>query len=115
MPVNHSLIGKRIKEIREQQGMSQMALAEEADISVSFLQHVESGKKRTSITTLLRIVDALGATVDEILCGNQRYDPCAYQTDMDLLMADCSLEEKRVIYEIVKALKTSLRESQDMD
>ena len=115
MPVNYSLIGKRIKEIREQQGMSQMALAEEADISASFLQRIEGNRKKPSIATLLRIVDALGITVDELLCGNQKYDPCAYQTDMDLLMADCSLEEKRVIYEMVKALKISLRESQDMD
>lgn len=109
---NDKLIGKRIKEMREQLHIKQVELAEGADISTSFLYHVESGSRRPSLSTLLRIVDALGITVDELLCGNQKNDPCTYQTDMDLLLVDCSPREKRLIFHTMRALKESLRETE---
>jgi len=49
--------------------------------------------------------------VDEVLCGNQLYDPCIYQTDIDLLLADCSLSERQVLYKMLKASKDILRDS----
>lgn len=48
-------------------------------------------------------MNALGITVDELLAGVQLHNPTAYQTDIDLLMAECSEKEKRFVYEIIKA------------
>lgn len=55
--------------------------------------------------------NVLEVTIDELLSGNQRYDPAEYQTDMDILMDDCNSYEKRVIFDMVRALKVSLREN----
>jgi len=101
--INHRQIGKRIKEIREQNNLSQAELAEATNLSVSYISHVENAKRKASLESVLRIVNALGITVDELLAGVQLHNPTAYQTDIDLLMAECSEKEKRFVYEIIKA------------
>ena len=50
-----------------------------------------------------------GITLDELLYGNLLYNPTEYQTDIDLLMADCSKNEKRFIFLILSAVKDILR------
>ena len=109
--IDYDILGKRIKEVRQQQGLSQMRLAEMVNVSASHINHVESGLKGASLALLIEIANALNVTVDELLCGNQLSDPYEYLTDMDLIMADCSSKEKRVIYEISKAAKTALRDN----
>lgn len=101
--INHRQIGKRIKEIREQNNLSQAELAEATNLSVSYISHVENAKRKASLESVLRIVNALGITVDELLAGVQLHNPTSYQTDIDLLMAECSEKEKRFVYEIIKA------------
>ena len=114
MEVNFRLIGKRIREIRQDSEMSQMNLAEKAGLSVSYVSMVENGRRKASLDALLRIANILGVTVDELLIGNQFYNPSEYQTDMDLLLEDCSHYEKRIIYEMVKAVKTILRDNYEL-
>jgi transcriptional regulator with XRE-family HTH domain len=101
--INHRQIGKRIKEIREQNNLSHAELAEATELSVSYISHVENAKRKASLESVLRIVNALGITVDELLAGVQLHNPTSYQTDIDLLMAECSEKEKRFVYEIIKA------------
>ena len=100
--VNHRQIGYRIKEVREQNRLSQAQLAEITDLSVSYISHIESAKRKASLESIIRIVNALGITVDELLAGVQINNPAAYQTDIDILMEDCSENEKRFVYELIK-------------
>ena len=53
----------------------------------------------------------LGITLDELLSGNQIHNPTDYQTDIDELMQDCSPEEKRFIYELLRSSKSILRDN----
>lgn len=112
MKVNFTQIGKRIAEIRKAQHISQMELAEMTDLSISYISHIETAKKKPSIETLIKIVNALNITMDELLCGNQLYDPNTYQTDIDLLMADCTIAERYFLYKMLQSAKEILRDSQ---
>ena len=109
--VNHRQIGYRIKEVREQNHLSQAQLAEITDLSVSYISHIENAKRKASLESIIRIVNALGITVDELLAGVQLHNPTAYQTDLDLLMAECTENEKRFIYEMVRASIDSMRKN----
>lgn len=100
--VNHRQIGYRIKEVREQNHLSQAQLAEITDLSVSYISRIENAKRKASLESIIRIVNALGITVDELLAGVQMNNPAAYQTDIDILMEDCSENEKRFVYELIK-------------
>ena len=66
-----------------------------------------------SITACNRTANAGGETltVDELLAGVQLHNPTAYQTDLDLLMAECTENEKRFIYEMVKASIDSMHKN----
>lgn len=109
MNVNFKLIGKRIQEVRKQQEMTQAELAALTDMSDSYISYIETAKKQASLESLVRISNALGITVDELLSGNQLHNPTDYQTDIDLLMEDCSLLERRFIYELISVAKYIVR------
>ena len=109
MPINYPLIGIRIKETRNQQGISAEELAELADLSSVYISYIENAKRKPSLESLVKICNALGITLDELLYGNLLYNPTEYQTDIDLLMADCSKNEKRFIFLIPSAVKDILR------
>ena len=109
MDVNFKLIGKRIQEVRKQQEMTQAELAALTDMSDSYISYIETAKKQASLEALVRISNALGITVDELLSGNQLHNPTDYQTDIDLLMEDCSLLERRFIYELISVAKYIIR------
>lgn len=62
-------VGDRIREIRTERRMTQEQLAERTDISKGFLSDVETGKRGISSEYLLRIANALGASLDYLVRG----------------------------------------------
>jgi transcriptional regulator with XRE-family HTH domain len=62
-------VGDRIREVREHRRWTQDRLAEETTISKGFLSDVENNKRNVSSEYLLRIANALGASVDYLLKG----------------------------------------------
>ena len=109
--INYELIGTRIREKREEASYSQEQLAWDAELSNTYVSLVETGKKKPSLGSLLKISNVLGITLDELLSGNQLHNPTDYQTDIDELMNDCTLEERRFIYELLRSSKEILREN----
>lgn len=61
--------GERIRKIREKRGWTLDVLADESGISKGFLSDVENNKRDISSQNLLRIANALGASVDYLLRG----------------------------------------------
>jgi len=109
MAVNFIIIGRRVREIRLQKQISQEILAEWIEMSVTYISHIETAKKRASLETLVKIANALGTTVDQLLSGNQENDQEEYKEELVQLLGDCTGYEKRVIYEIAAAAKRSIR------
>ena len=62
-------VGDRIREVREAKGWTQERLADEADISPGFLSDVEKRGKNISLDLLLRVANALGASVGYLATG----------------------------------------------
>lgn len=65
-------VGERVRDIREKRGLTQDKLAEAAEISKSFLSEIENDKRNVGAQVLLRIANALGASVDYLLQGAVR-------------------------------------------
>lgn len=53
------VIGKRIKEIRSEKGISQEKLALKAELDRTYVAGVENGKRNPSIKSLEKIINAL--------------------------------------------------------
>jgi transcriptional regulator with XRE-family HTH domain len=92
--------------------MSQADLAERIDMSVSYISHIETAKKRASLESLVRIANALEITADHLLSGNQTNDLHIYQTDMKQIFEGCTSYQKRIICEIALAAKRSLHDNE---
>jgi len=61
------LIGLNVRERRENDGLTQTALAELAGIGRTTLNMVENGNQRVHLNTLYRIAFVLGCTVGDLL------------------------------------------------
>ena len=62
-------VGDRIKKVREAKGWTQEKLADESKVSRGFLSEVEKRGKNISLDLLLRIANALGASVGYLATG----------------------------------------------
>ncbi len=56
-------IGNKIRRLRERQGLSQRALAENAGISAAALSQLEAGQTSPSVATLEKLADGLGVAI----------------------------------------------------
>lgn len=59
-------IGRRIRELRKEKGLSQEALAEAASIDRSYLGGIERGEHNFNVINLIKIAASLGADVGEL-------------------------------------------------
>lgn len=60
------MLGRRIQFCRKQRQLSQAALAEKADISITFLSQIERGLKYPTSETLSAIANSLEVEVGEL-------------------------------------------------
>lgn len=63
-------LGRRVRECRKQQKMTQEQLAESTGISASFLGHIERGSRVASIETLVALCNTLNVKADYLLAGS---------------------------------------------
>jgi transcriptional regulator with XRE-family HTH domain len=62
--MNAERFSGRLKELREQAGLSQKALAEKAGLATSAIGHLEQGLRKPTWETVLALADALGVTCE---------------------------------------------------
>ena len=71
MPVSETqvlrLLAGRIKSLRADKGWSQEQLAERAAMQRSYLANLERGRRDPSVRTLVKLSNALGVSIAELL------------------------------------------------
>jgi len=58
-------VGQRIKELRKELGLSQEALAYNAEVDRTYITDVENGRRNVSVEILDRIIKALKVSIAE--------------------------------------------------
>lgn len=71
MTNNKIEIGKRIRNFRTANNLTQAQLAESLDISTNFISEVETGKKNISLDILCRLCQCYHLSADYILFGKE--------------------------------------------
>ena len=61
--------GRRVREIRVEQGLTQEALAEAAGLHATFISNVERGYRVPSVPTLLRLAGGLDVDPSRLVDG----------------------------------------------
>ena len=67
MQYNHFITGRIIRELREQQGLTQEVLSGLAVISRSHLAELENGHTNANVETLWKISEALGMKMSDLI------------------------------------------------
>ena len=60
-------LGKNLKSIRTQKGMSQGDIMRTMDCSRSFVSNIENGKTNPTLATIGKLAKTLGVSSDELL------------------------------------------------
>lgn len=68
-------VRRRLRELRTQRGMTLDEVASKADIDVSTLSRLESGKRRLALDHLPRLAAALSVSTDDLLRAPAAEDP----------------------------------------
>lgn len=98
--IDYYALGRRIRARRRALNLTQEKLAEAADISASFLGHVERGTRNLSLETLLALCDALGASPDELL----GYENCHLR-----LPEEWSEKDRQAVAELLRKAHASVK------
>lgn len=61
--------GKRLKQLRNKQGWTQVYMAEHVGLDRSYISDMENGKKAICLPTLQALADAFGISMSKILSG----------------------------------------------
>ena len=67
LPMELKCIGKRIREKRDEHGLTREKVAEMTGISVNYLGTIERGEKIPRVEVIIKIANALKVTSDELL------------------------------------------------
>lgn len=113
MELDYHAIGVRIRRFRKSRGLTQQTLAELSNQEPLNISHIERGATKLSLPTLVNLANALGVSVDDILCDSLENSRASYERDVSELLSDCTHQELKIITGTMQALKENLRCSRE--
>lgn len=110
--LDYKAIGIRIRRFRKEQGLTQQTLAEISGQEPSNISHIERGATKLGLPTIVNIANALGVSVDDLLCDSLEQSRPAFEREITNLLSDCSHKELKIITGTLRALKEELRRNE---
>lgn len=103
--INFEKIGKKLKEIRISRGLTQEYIASMADVNTSHISNIENNRVKISLSTLIRVCNAMNTTVDYVL--NDEYAEPSSVLDQTILseIQECDRDTKEKILKIIQIMK----------
>ncbi len=100
-------IGNKLLAIRKRAGMTQMELAEKADLSHRTYADIERGTSNMRVDTIIKICNALHITPDEILTSYTT-EMTAQQEELIQRLNTCSPKDKETALQLLSVFLKSL-------
>lgn len=102
-------LGRRVKEARRKKGLKQGEVAILTGLTCSHMSHIETGKTKPALPTIVKIANVLEVSVDELLCDNLQHARPVYDQKIAELLADCDDAELKAFLEIIQSTKAVIR------
>lgn len=112
MAIDYDAIGLRIKIARIKAKITQEKLAEQVGLSTAHISNIETGNTKLSLSTIVKLANALTVSVDELLCDSIINSSYVYSREAQETLLDCSPYEIRILLDILKSTKEALRKDQ---
>lgn len=104
MKIDYKAIGIKVKQIRNEKGMTQEELAEKCNLSSVYIGYVENAKRQIGLSALVNIAYELDIGLDYLI-GYQELKL------NDELLKDCTDIQKQIIFAVIKIVKDILSEN----
>lgn len=102
--MDYKRLGKRIREERQRLNLTQAQLAEDIDISDTYMGAIERGERSLTLDTLVKLVNRLGVSADYMLSDSVR-DSNANIINQFLQITDCQpLERKQMAINVLRTI-----------
>lgn len=98
--MDYGMLGKRIKEERVKRHISREKMAEDLDISASYVGHIERGERCLTVETLVYIADYFKLSVDYLLRDSLKLFSDDLDTVWNELIEGKTSEEKQALIEV---------------
>lgn len=102
-------LGARVKQARMDRNMSQVDLAEAANLCVPYVGDIERGKKCFSVDKLVRLAQVLQVSTDWLLRLDIPQTEYTYNAEAADILVDCTAEESVILLEVMQATKQAIR------
>jgi transcriptional regulator with XRE-family HTH domain len=100
-----TLLGRRIRHLRNRRGITQEELGDKADVNYKYLGAIERGERNPSIDNLAKIAKALGIQLHELFVFEHEIeDTQVLKKRIDDLLKNASKKEFKTIYGMVEAI-----------
>ncbi|MCC0744996.1 helix-turn-helix transcriptional regulator [Clostridioides sp. ZZV14-6044] len=109
MDLDFRAIGQRIKIARIKKRLTQDTLSKLVNITPQHMSNIERGGSSVSLPTLIAISNVLHVSVDELLCDAVLDSKIVFEKELQEVISDCNEYEIRVIVNVVKTTKDSMR------
>ncbi|MCK9341240.1 MAG: helix-turn-helix domain-containing protein [Synergistaceae bacterium] len=111
MGIDYELLGQRIREARIKTGMTQATLSGIIGFSPAHYSHIESGKARINLPTLVVIAQVLDTTIDSLLYDSTPVLIDSYDKDFKDLLEDCTRDERGILLQNAIQMKAVLKQN----
>lgn len=102
--MDYKRLGKRIREERLRLNLTQAQLAEDIDISDTYMGAIERGERSLTLDTLVRLVNRLGVTIDYMLSDAVSDSDSNIMEQMKQIMDGQPLERKQMAVNVLRTM-----------
>ncbi len=113
LEIDYKAVGERIRAARVKKGLKQHNLAALAEISPTNVSHIERGKAKLSLPTLMKLANALEVSIDELLCDSLTKSKHISSNEIASIMEQCSDKEAKVIAATIKSMYEAMHGNLD--
>lgn len=97
---DYSVIGRRIRNARIEQKLTQEELADKINVSVAFMSRLERGNSKINLNRLTQIAETLNLSPGYLLTGSNTASKDYLREDFRQVLDKCTPEQQRLIYAI---------------
>lgn len=113
MSPDYNVIGRRIKNTRIEQNLTQEELADKINVSVAFMSRVERGSSKINLKRLTQIAEILRVSPGYLLTGSNTASKDYLREDFREVLEKCTPEQQRLIYQISELVSKTNFDSEE--
>lgn len=102
--IDYGKLGLKIKELRQNRGLTQEKLGELVNCNTSHISNIENNHTKVSLNVLLSIANSLHSSIDYLLSNQYENTSLALDNEILRVLKDCDNIKKEKILKIIQIL-----------